>query len=100
MQLSSTFQLNDGRNIPVLGLGTWLLNNGGECERTCLYAVQQGYRQLDTADLYENEQDVGKAVRECGIPREELFVTTKLWTPDHGRQQTITAFQTSLKRYI
>ena len=98
-RLNSTFQLNDGRRIPVLGLGTWPLVSGGECERACSCAIQHGYRQLDTADLYGNEEDVGKSVRQCRVPREELFVTTKLWTPSHGKQNAIEAFRTSLKRY-
>ena len=71
--------LNDGRKIPQLGLGVWRISPGKKCEAAVLTAFEAGYRHIDTASLYGNEESVGAAVRASGIPREEIFVTTKLW---------------------
>jgi diketogulonate reductase-like aldo/keto reductase len=87
--------LNDGSHIPQLGLGVWQLS-GRECEKAILTAFEAGYRLIDTASLYGNEESVGAAVRACGIPREEIFVTTKLWNSDHGNPER--AFETSLRK--
>eukprot|EP00731_Ephydatia_muelleri_P037746 Em0551g5a len=84
--------------MPVLGLGVYLAQNGGEAEQAVLWALQQGYRLIDTAKIYENEEDVGKAVRGSGIPRDQIFVTTKLATSDHGKENTIQACQESLRK--
>lgn len=87
--------LNDGHEIPQLGLGTYLLT-GEECERVVSEALQLGYRHLDTARVYRNEAEVGGAVRESGIARDELFITTKLWNDDQLRAHE--AFDASLER--
>ena len=72
--------------MPLLGLGTWQMR-GGECRRAVRYAIDVGYRHLDTATMYRNESEIGKAVRDSGIPREELFITTKLAPNDAGRER-------------
>lgn len=97
MQIKSIKELNNGINIPMFGLGTYLNDNGRQAIDSILYALEIGYRHIDTAAMYENEMEVGKAVRESGIPREEIFVTTKLWNSDHGYDNTIKAFQRSLE---
>ena len=88
--------MNSGRTIPALGLGVYLLENE-ECDRVCSWALGHGYRHIDTATVYENEVEVGQAARDSSLSREELFVTTKLWTPDHGKQ-ALDACKASLKR--
>ncbi|KAL2611203.1 hypothetical protein R1flu_022895 [Riccia fluitans] len=82
--------------IPMLGLGVWQASPKETVEAVSV-ALKNGYRHIDTACLYENEAAVGKAVRESGIPREEIFVTTKLWNSDHGYQRCLRAFETSLR---
>ncbi|KAI0789020.1 Aldo/keto reductase [Irpex lacteus] len=81
------FTLNNGRKIPSVGMGCWIDINGGldTVETMCLNAIKNGYRHIDTAKGYGNEQLVGKAIRESGVPRSEIFLTTKLWSSDHGR---------------
>jgi diketogulonate reductase-like aldo/keto reductase len=69
--------LSDGREIPALALGVWQIRNGRECVRAVRWALDLGYRHIDTAQLYGNEESVGRAVRESGVPRAELFITTK-----------------------
>lgn len=88
--------LNNGLKIPSLGLGTWKLRQGSECENAVKWALECGYRLIDTAAIYNNEESVGKAIAESGVPREEIFVTTKLWNDSHGDVQG--AFETSLKK--
>lgn len=88
--------LNSGARIPQLGLGVW--QAGGATQRAVASALQLGYRHIDTARVYGNEAQVGKAMRESGIPREELFVTTKLWNQDQGYDRALRAFDESLKR--
>ncbi len=86
---------NDGRSIPAVGFGTYPW--GGEDSRdTTLTAIDAGYRLLDTALRYENEAGVGQAVRDCGLPREELLVTTKLAGRHHGHDEAIAGFHESL----
>jgi 2,5-diketo-D-gluconate reductase A len=72
--------------MPLLGLGTWQMH-GGECRRAVRYALEAGYRHLDTATMYRNEGDIGRALRESGVPREELFITTKLAPNDAGHER-------------
>ena len=79
--------LNDGRTIPQLGLGVWRIPAGRKCERAVLAAIEAGYRHIDTASFYGNEESVGAAMRASGIAREEIFVTTKLWNSDHGNPE-------------
>lgn len=85
-------------DIPVLGLGVYQSQPGKETYRAVRSALELGYRHIDTAALYNNEKDVGKAIRDSGIPREEIFVTTKLWNSDHGARAR-KAFEKSL-RYL
>lgn len=96
MDASSTYALNDGNRIPVLGFGTYKLAAGKEAYSSVLHALKTGYRLIDTASYYGNEQDVGKAIRASGIPREEVFVTTKIWNDQHGNP--LAAFEQSRKR--
>ncbi len=98
LNLNSTIKLNNGIKIPMFGLGTYLNDKGKQAINSILYALEIGYRHIDTAAMYENEKEVGRAVRESCIPREEIFVTTKLWNSDHGFDNTIKAFQRSLER--
>ena len=95
LTLGSRVTLNDGNKMPVLGLGMWQAGSGKETRKAVAYALQIGYRLFDTAKLYGNERDVGVAVRESGIPREEIFVTTKLWNNDHGYESALRAFEKS-----
>lgn len=98
LHIKSIKKLNNDIKIPMFGLGTYLNDNGRQAIDSILYALEIGYQHIDTAAMYENEMEVGKAVRESGIPREEIFVTTKLWNSDHGYDNTIKAFQRSLER--
>ncbi|PIR83908.1 aldo/keto reductase [Candidatus Kaiserbacteria bacterium CG10_big_fil_rev_8_21_14_0_10_51_14] len=88
-------RLNNGIEMPILGLGTWNMTDA-EAENSVMLALEADYRLIDTARLYGNEWGVGKAVRESGIPREDMFVTTKLWPTDFGNPKQ--AFDESLKR--
>ena len=94
--LSPTLTLNSGAPIPQLGFGVWQIETDGE--RVISEALEVGYRHLDTAMIYHNEAEVGRAVAGSGIPREELFVTTKLFNTDHGTQEALDAFDRSLER--
>ncbi len=84
--------------MPVLGFGVFQVKDLDECERSVVDAIQTGYRLIDTAQSYENEEAVGKAIKRCGVPREELFITTKLWIQSNGYEGTKKAFENSLKR--
>lgn len=90
--------LNNGLKMPVLGFGVFQIPDFEECKQAVLTALKQGYRLIDTAAAYGNERAVGAAIRESGIAREEIFVTTKLWVQDAGYEQTQAAIQASLKR--
>ncbi len=98
MNIGSKMKLNNGVEIPYLGLGTWQTKAGKETYESVQYALEIGYRHIDTAAIYMNEQDVGRAVNESGIPREEVFVTTKLWNDDQGYDKTLKAFDKSMKK--
>lgn len=92
-------QLSNGVKIPIIGFGTYKLQN--ENDEACNIvkeAINAGYRSIDTASFYNNEEGVGKGIRESGVPREELFVTTKVWIDDDGYENTIKAFNKSLKK--
>ena len=95
LSIDSRIALNDGRKIPVLGLGVWQAAAGKETRRAVASALECGYRLIDTARLYGNERDVGAAVRESGVPRDEVFITTKLWNSDHGFDRALRAFEES-----
>ena len=94
--MRSTIRLNNGRDMPVLGLGVWSMAKGAETEQAVLWALEAGYRLIDTAKIYGNEASVGHAVRKSGVPREDIFVTTKLWPSDILRVRS--AFQRSLDK--
>lgn len=89
--------LNDGRSIPQLGLGVFLVDPA-EAERIVADALEAGYRHIDTAMIYKNEEGVGRAIAASGIPREELFITTKLWNSDQGTDSARAALDTSLQK--
>ncbi len=93
--LSPTLPLNDGHLIPQLGLGVYKVPDA-EAASVVETAIESGYRHLDTAALYDNEKGVGDGMRASGIPRDELFVTTKVWDTDHGYDKTLRAFDVSL----
>ncbi|MDT3696389.1 MAG: aldo/keto reductase [Ignavibacterium sp.] len=90
-------KMNNGVEIPQLGLGVYLTKSGSVCINAILWALEAGYRHIDTAKFYKNERDVGEAIRNSGIKREEVFVTTKLWNDDQGYESTLKAFDKSLK---
>ena len=96
LAMDATVPLNNGLGMPVLGLGVWQMSEGAETERSILWALEAGYRLIDTAKIYGNEASVGNAVRKSGIAREEIFVTTKLWPTDYFRVRA--AFQKSLDK--
>lgn len=90
--------LNNGLKMPLLGFGVFQNTDAAECERSVLDALEAGYRLIDTAASYGNEEAVGRAIRQAGIPREELFITTKLWIQDAGEAAAKRAFDRSLER--
>ena len=96
--IADTTTLSNGVKMPWIGLGVYKAQDGNEVKRAIHMAVQAGYRSVDTASLYYNEAGVGEAVRECGLPREEIFVTTKVWNSDQGYEETLRAFEESRKK--
>ena len=90
--------LNNGLEMPILGFGVFQVTDAEECERSVYEAIGAGYRLIDTAAAYLNEEAVGKAIKRSGIAREELFVTTKLWIQDAGYERARKAFERSLQR--
>jgi 2,5-diketo-D-gluconate reductase A len=92
-----SLQLNDGRTIPQIGLGVFKVAPGQVAD-TVRAALDAGYRHFDLAAFYENEEPIGRALAECGVPREELFLTSKVWNDGHGRQKALAACQESLDR--
>ena len=93
-----TITLNNGVQIPVLGFGVFQIPDLQECKRSVLDAIECGYRLIDTASSYGNEKAVGEAIKESGVPREELFITTKLWVKDTNYEGAKRAVETSLSR--
>ncbi|KAA3658769.1 MAG: aldo/keto reductase [Calditrichaeota bacterium] len=98
MNLKSTFTLNNGIKIPVIGLGVFKNPSGASTQQAILSALKNGYRHIDTAKIYANEQDVGAAIKQSGIPRDEIFITTKLWNADQGYDSTLRALDESLNK--
>lgn len=98
MNISSTVKLNNGVEMPWLGLGVFRANEGNEVEKAVLAALECGYKSIDTAAIYQNERGVGKAMIESGIPREEIFLTSKVWNTEQGYKTTLAAFEESLKK--
>jgi diketogulonate reductase-like aldo/keto reductase len=97
LTIDSTTTLNNGVEMPLLGFGTWQIR-GESVVRAIEWALEDGYRLIDTAAMYGNERGVGRAVRASGLPREELFVTTKLWNDSHGYDPALRAFDESMER--
>src|SRR3954462_1987415 len=97
MLTDTVLPLRSGTSIPQVGLGVWQATPA-ECRAAVAAALRLGYRHIDTARIYQNESDVGAAIRDSGIPREQIFVTTKLWNDDHGRDAALRAFDASCKR--
>jgi len=94
--LQARLRLNDGNALPVVGLGVWQTTPGRVTRETVRYALQLGYRHVDTARIYGNEADVGQALRESGVPRDEVSIVTKLWNQDQGYARARRAFDESL----
>ncbi len=90
--------LNNGVKMPVLGYGVYQVPDLEECERCVLDAISIGYRSIDTAQAYNNEQAVGNAIVKCGVPREELFITTKVWISNGGYEKAKASIEESLKK--
>lgn len=92
-----TFELNNKQNIPAVGFGVFLVPNDGPTYEATLKALKAGYRHIDTAAAYMNESDVGKAIKDSGIDRKEIFLTSKLWLQDYGYENAKTGIENSLK---
>lgn len=90
--------LNNGIEMPILGFGVFQIPDEKECEQAVLDAIETGYRLIDTAASYMNERAVGNAIKNCGVDRKDLFITTKLWVQDHGYENTKKSFQKSLDK--
>jgi diketogulonate reductase-like aldo/keto reductase len=93
-----TVKLNNGVEIPILGFGVFQITDPAECERSVVEAIQTGYNHIDTAASYQNEEAVGRGIKQSGVEREKLFITTKLWIQSNGYEGTLEAFERSLKR--
>lgn len=93
-----TVTLNNGIEMPRIGYGVFRMKNPEECEEAVVQAIQSGYRLIDTAAAYENEEAVGRAILRCGVPREELFITTKLWITDTSYEGAKRGFVRSMER--
>jgi len=96
--LKGTVELNNGIKMPYFGLGVFQMQEGDEVINSVKYALEIGYRHIDTAALYENEKGVGEAIRQTNIPREKIFLTTKVWNSDQGYDKTLRAFEKSLNK--
>lgn len=90
--------LNNGNDIPALGFGVWQIDDQKVCEDTVIKAIQTGYRMIDTASIYQNEIGVGNAIKNSGVNREDLFITSKLWVQDTTYDKAKSAFQRTLDR--
>jgi diketogulonate reductase-like aldo/keto reductase len=95
MTLTSTTKLNNGLSMPWVGLGVFQTKEGPEVENAVRWALDIGYRHIDTASFYENETGVGKAIAESGVDREDIFLTTKVWNTEQGYEETLAAFDRS-----
>ena len=93
-----TVRLNNGVEMPILGFGVFQVTDLAECERSVVDAIASGYRLIDTAASYGNEEAVGKAIKRSGVARKDLFITTKLWIQSNGYEGTKRSFENSLKR--
>lgn len=98
MNIASTTKLNNGVKMPWLGLGVFRADDGEEVETAVKTALGHGYRSIDTAAVYENERGVGNAIRESNVPREDIFLTSKVWNSEQGYESTMEAFEESLDK--
>lgn len=98
MNLSSTRTLHNGVKMPIMGLGVWKVDNGEEATNAVKWAIEAGYRMIDTAAAYKNEEGVGHGIKASGVAREDIFVTTKVWNSDQGYEKTLKAYDESLQR--
>jgi diketogulonate reductase-like aldo/keto reductase len=96
--MHTTVELRTGAQLPRVGLGVFRAPSGAVTRSAVLSAIEAGYRHIDTATIYGNEQDVGEAIRQSGVPRAEIFVTTKLWNADQGFDGALRAFDASSRR--
>ncbi|MED3600947.1 glyoxal/methylglyoxal reductase [Bacillus subtilis] len=96
--LKDTVKLHNGVEMPWFGLGVFKVENGIEATESVKTAIKNGYRSIDTAAIYKNEEGVGIGIKESGVAREELFITSKVWNEDQGYETTLAAFEKSLKR--
>lgn len=96
--LTSTTRLHNGVKMPWLGLGVFKMKEGEEAVSAVKAAIELGYRSIDTAAIYKNEAGVGQAILEVNVPREELFITTKVWNSNQGYETTLTAFEESIEK--
>jgi methylglyoxal/glyoxal reductase len=96
--LQSTTTLHNGVKMPWLGLGVFKVEDGAEVVKSVKIALEVGYRSIDTAAIYGNEEGVGKAIAESTVPREELFITTKVWNSNHGYEAALAAFDVSMEK--
>jgi methylglyoxal/glyoxal reductase len=94
--LQDTTTLHNGVKMPWFGLGVFKVQEGSEVVESVKAAIKHGYKSIDTAAIYKNEEGVGQGIKESGVPREELFITTKVWNSDQGYESTIQAFETSM----
>lgn len=93
----ATYRLNNGVEIPMIGLGVFQAKDGEETVNAVHWAIEAGYRHIDTAKIYGNEESVGKGIKASGVQRKDLFVTTKLWNEDIRQRRTVAAFEQSLR---
>jgi len=98
MDISSKVKLNNGVEMPWIGFGVFQIPPGDQTYRSVTMALEEGYRAVDTASVYQNEEDVGKAIRDSGLSSGEIFLTTKVWNDDQGYESTLKAFDASRKR--
>ena len=98
MNISSKVKLNNGVEMPWFGLGVFLSKEGAEVETAVKTALANGYISIDTAAIYQNERGVGKAIKESGVPREDIFLTSKVWNANQGYETTLAAFDESLEK--
>ena len=96
--MNNNFVLNNEIIIPNIGYGTWKSPNDKSTTDAVLSAIKNGYRHIDTAAIYGNEESVGKAIKMCGVPREQLFITSKVWNTNRGYKKTLLAFEETLKK--
>ncbi|MDP4108226.1 MAG: aldo/keto reductase, partial [Bacillota bacterium] len=96
--LKDTAALHNGVKMPWMGLGVFKVKEGEEVIQSVKAALKNGYIHIDTAAIYGNEEGVGQAIKESGVPRENLFITTKLWNTEQGYDSTLKAFETSMEK--